>query len=183
MGELSVNAMRGKLFGTRMLFNMMSMMTDTAKIHQASVLSSWAGPFAPLVSILLLVCWVVAETVLDVMILMGDGGKLDDSNGEIPLFKQSEDWLFSLEGAAGKVANMAINKIVEGVKKEANELIRRYRSKEDDRVVNVELTSKGEELQDKAKDVPGKMLCKMYLEEDKVVDLKKELDNVLNQLK
>ena len=68
-------------------------------------------------------------------------------------------------------------------KLEASELIRRHRSKEDDRVVNIEITNKGLELQDKAKKVPGKILCRLNIEEDKVVNLKKELDVLLNEIK
>ena len=68
-------------------------------------------------------------------------------------------------------------------KLEASELIRRHRSKEADRVVNIEITNKGLELQDKAKKVPGKILCRLNIEEDKVVNLKKELDVLLNEIK
>ena len=68
-------------------------------------------------------------------------------------------------------------------KLEASELIKRYRSKEDDRIVNVELTKKGEELQERAKGVPAKILCRMNIEEEKVNSLKKELDEVLDRLK
>ena len=68
-------------------------------------------------------------------------------------------------------------------KLEASELIKRYRSKEDDRIVNVELTKKGEDLQERAKGVPGKILCRMNIEEEKVNSLKKELDEVLEHLK
>lgn len=68
-------------------------------------------------------------------------------------------------------------------KLEAMELIERYRSKKDDRVVIVELTEKGEELQDSAKGVPLKMLCSMNIKEEKVKSLKRELDEVLINLK
>ena len=61
--------------------------------------------------------------------------------------------------------------------------INRYRYVEDDRVVIAELTIKGEELQEKAKNIPGKILCSMNIEEEKVKKLKNELDEVLDNLK
>jgi len=68
-------------------------------------------------------------------------------------------------------------------KLESMELIKKYRSKEDDRVVIVELTKSGAALQDSAKGVPGKVLCSMNMEEKKVKSLKIELDEMLNNLK
>lgn len=68
-------------------------------------------------------------------------------------------------------------------KLETMELIERYRSKKDDRVVIVELTEKGEALQDSAKGVPGEMLCNMNIEEEKFKSIKRDLDEVLNHLK
>lgn len=112
MGELSIAGMRAKLFGTRLILNSLSMLTDSAKMSQASALSAWAGPFAPLVTVLLVICWIIAETTLDVMVLMGDWNY---NKGEVALVKKSQDWLFSLEGAATKVAELAVNKIAEGI--------------------------------------------------------------------
>jgi len=112
MGELSVAGMRAKLFGTRLILNSLSMLTDSAKMSQASALSAWAGPFAPLVTVLLVICWIIAETTLDVMVLMGDWKY---NNGEVALVKKSQDWLLSVEGAATQVAELAVNKIAEGV--------------------------------------------------------------------
>lgn len=119
MGELSVAGMRAKLFGTRLILNSLSMLTDSAKMSQASVLSAWAGPFAPLVSVLLVICWIIAESTIDVMVLMGDM-KLE--NGEVALVKKSQDWLFSLEGAVEGLAELAVDKIAKGILNMADNL-------------------------------------------------------------
>lgn len=122
-GNMSVWSMRTRLFGTRMLFNSISMLTDSAKMQQASALSSWAGPLAPLVAAVLVICWIIAESVVDVMILMGDIElETHAKNGEIPIFKQSGDWLFSLNGVATKVANLAVNKVSEQILDKAEDL-------------------------------------------------------------
>ncbi|TGY44132.1 MarR family transcriptional regulator [Clostridium sartagoforme] len=68
-------------------------------------------------------------------------------------------------------------------KLEFMELIEKYRSKEDDRVVFAELTSKGRELQEKSKDVPNKVLCNMNFSEDKIKQLKEGIDELLFSLK
>lgn len=67
-------------------------------------------------------------------------------------------------------------------KLEAAGFINRYRSNEDDRVVIAELTDKGVSLQDKAKDIPTKILCSMNTDSNKVVKLKKDLDEILLSL-
>lgn len=123
-GSLSVWSMRTKLFGTRMLFNSLSMLTDSAKLQQATALSSWAGPLAPLVSAVLVVCWIIAESVIDVMVLMGDL-KLDGyaKDGEIPIFKQSQEWLFSLNGLAGSLAGLAVSELSDKILEKSNELV------------------------------------------------------------
>lgn len=68
-------------------------------------------------------------------------------------------------------------------KLESMELIEKYRSKEDDRVVFAELTSKAIELQEKSKDVPNKVLCNMNFSEDKIKQLKEGIDELLFSLK
>lgn len=68
-------------------------------------------------------------------------------------------------------------------KLESMELIEKYRSKEDDRVVFAELTSKGRELKEKSKDVPNKVLCNMNFSEDKIKQLKEGIDELLFSLK
>lgn len=68
-------------------------------------------------------------------------------------------------------------------KLESMELIKKYRSKEDDRVVFAELTSKGRELQEKSKDIPNNVLCNMNFSENKIKQLKEGIDELLFSLK
>ena len=60
--------------------------------------------------------------------------------------------------------------------------IKRYRSKDDDRVVIIELTEEGSKLKEKSKDIPSKILCSMNFAEDKVKSLKKQLDDLISNL-
>lgn len=60
--------------------------------------------------------------------------------------------------------------------------IKRYRSKDDDRVVIIELTEEGSKLREKSKDIPSKILCSMNFPEDKVKSLKKQLDDLISNL-
>ena len=67
-------------------------------------------------------------------------------------------------------------------KLEAMELIIKYRNKEDDRVVTVELTEKGRLLKDEVTHIPVDMynICKN--ESVDLLNLKKEIDELLNTL-
>ena len=67
-------------------------------------------------------------------------------------------------------------------KLEAMELIRKYRTKEDDRAAVVELTLKGRELKDKILKVPEEIFYKIKFTEEEYVDLKKSLHEVLKKL-
>lgn len=67
-------------------------------------------------------------------------------------------------------------------KLEAMELIIKYRTKEDDRVVLVELTEKGRELKDEVTTVPEELYCKVKLEPEKLILLKEILDELLDKL-
>lgn len=67
-------------------------------------------------------------------------------------------------------------------KLEAMELIFKYRNKEDDRVVTVELTKKGRALKDEIAYVPEEMYKMCNIEEVDLVNLKKELDVLLKVL-
>ncbi len=67
-------------------------------------------------------------------------------------------------------------------KLEAMELIKRYRDKSDDRVVIAELTEKGASLQEKARDIPKNVLCNIKLTAEKASELKRNLDEVLENL-
>ncbi|MPN03145.1 hypothetical protein SDC9_150368 [bioreactor metagenome] len=59
-------------------------------------------------------------------------------------------------------------------------LIIKYRSKEDDRVVIVELTEEGRVLKEDILEVPDKMFCKFKGNEETLIMLKKYLDELLN---
>lgn len=108
-----MNQIKLKLFGTRMIFNLISILTDSAKIAQAQALSAFAGPFAIPVSILLLVGWATAESVLDVIGLM---------NGEkdIPIFKQGKEWKFSIGGAINTAVDTIITDITDEISAHVN---------------------------------------------------------------
>lgn len=66
-------------------------------------------------------------------------------------------------------------------KLEAMELIIKYRTKEDDRVVMVEITEKGKALKDDILEVPEEMLCKSVIDMDEVSELKGMLDKLLKR--
>lgn len=63
------------------------------------------------------------------------------------------------------------------------ELIDKYRDKDDDRVVIVEVTEKGRKMRDEIIEVPEKMYCKFGKSIEDVVELKRLLDNLLATFK
>ena len=63
------------------------------------------------------------------------------------------------------------------------ELIDKYRDKDDDRVVIVEVTEKGRKMTDEIIEVPEKMYCKFGKNIEDVVELKRLLDNLLATFK
>lgn len=66
-------------------------------------------------------------------------------------------------------------------KLESMELITKYRTKEDDRVVIVELTEKGRELKDDILEVPEKMFCNSGMNVSEALDFKDKLYNMLKK--
>lgn len=66
-------------------------------------------------------------------------------------------------------------------KLESKGLVRKYRSKEDDRVVIVEITNSGRELKDKIIEVPENILCRFSGEEENLLSLKMQLDELLRK--
>ena len=62
---------------------------------------------------------------------------------------------------------------------EAAGLVRRQRSAEDERRVEVSLTSKGQALKKRALDVPGAMGCRIGLGEEEFVSLRSELRGLM----
>lgn len=63
------------------------------------------------------------------------------------------------------------------------ELINKYRDKNDDRVVIVELTEKGRKMKDEIIEVPEKMYCKFGQNVEDIIELKRLLDNLLGIFK
>ena len=64
-------------------------------------------------------------------------------------------------------------------KLESMGLIIKYRSKEDDRVVIVELTETGRKLKDEAITVPERVFCQFKISEEDAVQIKYYLDKIL----
>ena len=63
------------------------------------------------------------------------------------------------------------------------ELIDKYRDKDDDRVVIVEVTEKGRKMKEEIIEVPEKKYCKVGKSIEDVVELKRLLDNLLATFK
>lgn len=63
------------------------------------------------------------------------------------------------------------------------ELIDKYRDKDDDRVVIVELTEKGRKMKDEIVEVPEKMYCNFSKNIEDAIELKRLLDNLLETFK
>lgn len=66
-------------------------------------------------------------------------------------------------------------------KLEQMNLVNKYRTKEDDRVVVVELTEQGRSLKEEIVKVPEAMACQMHLEPEEIAQLKELLDKMLQQ--
>lgn len=66
-------------------------------------------------------------------------------------------------------------------KLESMEFITKYRSKEDDRVVIVELTEKGRSIKDDVIEVPKKIACASGMTAEEAVQFKYYLDKMLNR--
>lgn len=63
------------------------------------------------------------------------------------------------------------------------ELINKYRDKNDDRVVIVEVTEKGRKMKEEIIEVPEKMYCKLGNNIEDAAELKRLLDNLLATFK
>lgn len=64
-------------------------------------------------------------------------------------------------------------------KLEAMDLVEKYRNKEDDRLVTVELTEKGKLLKEDILEVPEKVYCKLKVDDKKLIALKNQLDELI----
>lgn len=62
---------------------------------------------------------------------------------------------------------------------EAMGLVTKYRNKEDDRVVTVELTEKGKLLKEDILEVPDEIYCKFKGDDEKLIAFKKQLDELM----
>ncbi|WP_300381156.1 MarR family transcriptional regulator [Clostridium sp.] len=67
-------------------------------------------------------------------------------------------------------------------KLEGMDLVSKYRTKEDDRVVVVKLTEKGKDLKRDIIEVPKELSCKIDIKQNQYLELKKSLDGVLEKL-
>lgn len=67
-------------------------------------------------------------------------------------------------------------------KLEAMDLVTKYRTKEDDRVVVVKLTEKGKDLKGDITVVPKEISCKIDIDENQYLELKEALKTVLEKL-
>ena len=104
----SVANISARLLGIRMALNTAAIFTDSAKVTQANTLAAAiSGPFAPLVSVGLLIAWALAESVLDVADLL-DGE-------DVELFKQGKSWKLSVEGAVSEVVEEAVDYVADEV--------------------------------------------------------------------
>lgn len=68
-------------------------------------------------------------------------------------------------------------------KLEAMELIVKYRDKSDERVVIVELTSKGKDLKEQVVEVPEQVFCKVGGNTEQLLTLKHILEDILKNIK
>ena len=66
-------------------------------------------------------------------------------------------------------------------KLESMGLIIKYRSKEDDRIVIIELTESGKQLKDEVIGIPKKVFCESGISEEDAVQFKYYLDKILRQ--
>ncbi|MFX1708519.1 DNA-binding transcriptional regulator, MarR family [Chitinophaga ginsengisegetis] len=64
---------------------------------------------------------------------------------------------------------------------ETKKLIKRVRSKEDERSVNIHLTAAGRQLQQEAADIPEKISCSMGFTEKEYDTLKPMINNILKR--
>lgn len=66
-------------------------------------------------------------------------------------------------------------------KLESMGFIIKYRSKEDDRIVIIELTERGKQLKDEVIGIPEKIFCESGISEEDAVQFKYYLDKILRQ--
>ena len=67
-------------------------------------------------------------------------------------------------------------------KLESMGLIEKYRTKEDDRVVMIELTEKGSTLKNEVLEIPEKIACQLKIDKNEAIQFKSLVDKMLNKL-
>ena len=104
--------------------------------------------------------------------------------GKYEKMKLDNQLCFSLYAASREVIKTYKPPLTPVLKKLLSmELIDKYRDKDDDRVVIVEVTEKGRKMKDEIIEVPEKMYCKFGKNIEDVVELKRLLDNLLATFK
>lgn len=83
----------------------------------------------------------------------------------------------------GKKLHLDSGTLTPVVKKlESMDLITKYRNKEDDRIVTLEITEKGKLLKEDVLEVPEKLYCNFNGDKENLKKLKLYLDKFLNEL-
>ena len=83
----------------------------------------------------------------------------------------------------GKKLHLDSGTLTPVVKKlEAMELVLKYRNKDDDRVVTVELTEKGKDMKDEILYIPYEMSLNCKIDTSELISMKKAIDELLKTL-
>ncbi|HVI49539.1 MAG TPA: MarR family transcriptional regulator [Chitinophaga sp.] len=64
---------------------------------------------------------------------------------------------------------------------EAKKIIKRSRSKEDERIVNIQLTAQGLQLKDQAADIPFQLQCSLGMNNEEIKSLKAIINPILER--
>ena len=65
---------------------------------------------------------------------------------------------------------------------EQKKLLTRKRSETDERLVDITLTTEGQALKQKARQIPARLLCSLQWKEEQVVQLRKKMYDLLHKL-
>lgn len=147
IGELSAKEFRTRLYGIRLLFNTLSILLDASMYTQANAISAWAGPFAPAVAVVVMIAWVLAETVIDVKVLTASKlGELDldtDGDGKVLLLKtKSSQWHISVKGALEQITNAAIGAVMDQLSLGVDQVAESVRGQADALMFDIYMESK-----------------------------------------
>lgn len=122
--KLNVVNVMSKILLIRFTLNTLHIYLDPAKMKEvytiASYIAAATGPFIgaftlPLVSILIVMSWSMAESIFDIKLLM---------QGEsVPIFKTSNNWILSAEGGLKKLQEKITGTVVDGAKEYSKEFL------------------------------------------------------------